>query len=541
MTGQAQGALKADVRDCDSHLNGYAMHELLDRACEKFPDNVAVNFEGQTLTYSELKDHVDDLVVILQGYGITKGTKVGLFMPNHTGMVACHYAILKTGATVVNYNPLYAAEELIYQINDSDTEFMMTLGVEPLIEKLLGLTDQVSLQKIFTYGVCDAISNELVTDVLAAATENTKPIETLPTINPDTDIAILQYTGGTTGVPKGAMLSHTNLSMNVEQFYQWLSPVLTEGVERQLGVLPLFHVFALTVVMNYSFRMGMEIQLLSKFDPKQIAPLLEETPPTFLAAVPAIYNALATHPATSSIDLSNTKFAVAGGAPIPAEVKRLFEERLNTKVAEAYGLTEASPVVASNPPAGVIQLGSIGPAISLTEVDIISIEDGETVLAPHEKGELCVRGPQVMMGYYKKPEATEKVIKNGRLHTGDIAYKDDDGYIYIVDRLKDMVLVNGYNVYPTQIENKIYEHELVEECIVAGVLDDKRGEVVWAWVKQTDTDETLSDSDLRAFLKTKLSTIEMPRKFFVGREPLPKTAVGKLSKKLLLEQQGLKR
>ena len=197
--------------------------------------------------------------------------------------------------------------------------------------------------------------------------------------------------------------------------------------------------------------------------------------------------------------------------------------------------------VASNPPAGVIKLGSIGPAISLTEVDIISIEDGETVLAPHEKGELCVRGPQVMMGYYKKPEATEKVIKNGRLHTGDIAYKDDDGYIYIVDRLKDMVLVNGYNVYSTQIENKIYEHELVEECIVAGVLDDKRGEVVWAWVKQTDTDETLSDSDLRAFLKTKLSTIEMPRKFFVGREPLPKTAVGKLSKKLLLEQQGLKR
>lgn len=538
---QPQGALKSDACTVDSQQLGYAVYELLDTAAEKFPDNIAVNFEGTILTYAALKAHVEDLVAVLQGFGITKGTKVGLFMPNHIGMVASHYAVLKTGATVVNYNPLYAGEELIHQITDSDTEYMITLGAEPLVEKLLSLTDRVQLQKIFTYGACETVSNDLLFDVLKAAEENEKTPEPSPVIIPNEDIAVLQYTGGTTGVPKGAMLTHTNLSMNVEQFVEWFSPVLSEGVERQLGVLPLFHVFAMTVVMNYSFRMGMEIMLLSKFDPKQIAPLLEETPPTFIAAVPAIYNALATHPATCNIDLSATKFSVSGGAPMPSDVKRLFEERLKTRVAEAYGLTEASPVVASNPTVGVIKSGSIGPAISGTDVDIISTEDGTTVLPSHEKGELCVRGPQVMLGYYKRPDATEKVIKNGRLHTGDIAYKDDDGYIYIVDRLKDMVLVNGYNVYPTQVENKIYEHELVEECIVAGVPDEKRGEVIWAWIKQTDTDEELSEKALRTFLKEKLSAIEMPRKFFIGSESLPKTAVGKLSKKLLLEQQGIKR
>ncbi len=538
MSSTAMLDSKVPAQCQQNEIEYYPVCELLDNAVAKFPNNTAITFNEESVSYRDLQVRVNAIAYSLQSMGIGKDIKVGLFMPNHLAYVAMYYAILKTGATVVNYNPLYAEQELVHQIADSETSYMVTLPVEPLVGKLDSLFARTDLKKILTYGEASFAAKAPLQDISALADSNAGNAPEPVTIDIDQDIAVLQYTGGTTGVPKGAVLTHKNLSANVEQFAHWLDFIIEPGKESQLGVLPLFHVFAMTVVMNLSFRFGMEILLFSKFDPKQLAPIMAEKEPSIIAAVPAMYNAFATHTATKDQDMSYTKFCISGGAPIPADVKNLFETRSGAKISEAYGLTEASPVVTSNPPQGLLKPGSIGPAIYDTTVDIVSLEDGVTVLGPHEKGELCVAGPQVMSGYYNKPKATDDVIKNGRLHTGDIAYKDEDGYVFIVDRLKDMVLISGYNVYPTQIEGKIYQHPAVEECIAVGVPDQKRGESIWAWIKVAEGQE-LSDKDLRAFLKNKLSPIEMPRKFVIDKKELPKTAVGKLSKKLLLEQENI--
>lgn len=534
------------------------LFHILDQAVAKFPDNDICDFQGKCFTYKQVGQYVDKIATGLQKIGVKKGVKVGIFLPNMPYSIMFYFGILKAGGTVVNYNPLYVEHELSGQISDSETDFMVTTDLKLLIDKMDNALASTRLKKVIVCPMADVLpfpKNLLYPLVkskdVARIPKNNRFIAFKDlisngehpdsvTIDADHDIAVLQYTGGTTGVPKGAMLTHGNIYANVQQTIYWIKSI-EPGKDTMIGVLPFFHVFAMTVVMNCSVWAGMKIILHPKFVLNDILDTIKKHRPTFFPAVPAIFSAIATSRRTASVDFSCLKFCMSGGAPLPGDVKRLFEEKTGCRnVGEGYGLTESSPVATFNPPGGKIKNGSVGMPIPGTIVEIIDRDNGEAVLPTGEKGEVCISGPQVMKGYYHKPAETAEVLRRGRLHTGDVGYLDEEGYLFLVDRIKDMIIVRGYKVYPRFVEEAIYKHPSVEECIVAGVPDIERGETVWAWVKPI-AGQTLSEDDLKKFLENKISPIEMPRKIIVRDTPLPKTAVGKLSKKDLLLQEGITR
>ncbi len=521
---------------------------LLDKTVAKYADRPAVVFAGIEYNYGDIGKLVARAAAGLQAMGVKKNVKVGLFMPNSGYSLVMYYAVLRAGGIVVNYNPIYTEADLINQVEDSETDILVTLDAAPLLEKAAALLAKSRVGKIIVCGVRDNMLAPAKNDDLVSGADymwfadllaGDKPLADVA-VDPENDIAVLQYTGGTTGVPKGAALTHKNLIANTLQMDQWYHDAVP-GEDSMVGVLPLFHVFAMTVVMNMSVAKAMKIYLLPQFNLAEMLDLIATQRPSYLAAVPTMYSAMVNADRTGSIDFSSLKFCLSGGAPLPAEVKSAFEQRTKAKlVAEGYGLTEASPVLTCNPLSTKARAGSIGLPIPGTVLEIVSLDDGVTVLPAGEKGEVCARGPQVMKGYYNKDSETAQIMKGGRLHTGDVGYMDSEGFVYLVDRVKDLILVGGYNVYPRNIEEEIYTHPAVAECIVAGVPDKLRGEAVWAWVKTKDG-QTLSDSDLRAYLQGRLSAIEMPKKIIMRDEPLPKTAVGKLSKRDLLVQEGLRK
>ncbi|HYD19367.1 MAG TPA: AMP-binding protein, partial [Patescibacteria group bacterium] len=446
------------------------VYAFLGKTIARFPDRTALQFAGHHYDYKTVGALVDCAAKGLWQLGVKKGTKVGLFMPNTAYSVVMYYAVLKAGATVVNFNPAYIERDLAAQANDSDTQFLVTLDLPPLMDKAKAVADASKIEKII---LCPMKQNLRETTVGETAIETARAVwfrdlihndgqmnETI--IDPERDIAVLQYTGGTTGIPKGAALTHKNLVANATQIGQWYHNA-KDGEDSMVAVLPLFHVFAMTVVMNMSIMKGMTLIIMSAFSISELLEIVKRDKPAYLAAVPAMYIALANYDRISEHDFSTLKFCLSGGAPLPAEVKRLFETRTKAKlVAEGYGLTEFSPVATCNPLTEKARAGSIGLPIPGTLVEILSLVDGETVLQPGEKGEICVHGPQMMAGYYKRDDETAQVIKNGRLHTGDVGYMDDDGFVYVVDRVKDMVLVAGYNVYPRHIEEVLFTHPAVE-------------------------------------------------------------------------------
>ena len=527
-----------------------ALPDFLDDSVQKWGDRPAIkNLTGKALDYKTLGQLVLQAASGLQKQGAQKGMKIGLFMPNATAAIVMYYAILKTGATVVNYNPAYVERDLISQIENSETDMLVTLDAPALFDKAASLLGKTRLK---TLVVCPA-AQELT--AMRAAPENISGKENMiwlkdlmadaadftpVTIDAENDIAVLQYTGGTTGVPKGAMLTHKSVVANAMQIGTWFHTI-EDGQDSMIAVLPLFHVFAMTVAMNMPIMRGMQILLLPQFSVPDMLNLIKTEKPAFMAAVPTMYIALANDSRVAEYDFGCFKFCLSGGAPLPVDVKRVFEERTKARlVAEGYGLTEFAPVATCNPLTKKARAGSIGLPVPATIVEIISLEDGKTVLAAKEKGEVVVSGPQIMKGYYRSEEDTAAVIRDGRLYTGDVGYMDADGFVYLVDRVKDLVLVGGYNVYPRHVEEVLYTHPAVEECIVAGVPDKLRGEAVQAWVKLR-TGESVSVETLKVFLKDKIAPVEMPKKIVIRDLPLPKTAVGKLSKKDLLEEEGLLR
>jgi long-chain acyl-CoA synthetase len=331
------------------------------------------------------------------------------------------------------------------------------------------------------------------------------------------------------------MLTHYNIYANAVQcLSNFPDP---EGQQpTMLAVLPFFHVFAMTVCLNMAVMAGMRIVTLPRFELDQALKLIHKEKPDYMPAVPAIFGAMNNHKKISNFDLSSLKFCISGGAPLPVEVKKKFEEKTGCIVVEGYGLSESSPVASVNPPFGENVAGSIGMPIPQTVIEIIDREDKKTPVPLGERGEVCIRGPQVMKGYYNKPDETADVLRDGRLHTGDIGIMDERGYVFIVDRIKDMIITNGYNVYPRNIEEAIYEHPNVEECIVAGLPDTNRGEIVKAWIKLKEG-RTLSAEDLKTFLGDKISPIEIPKRIEFRDEPLPKTMIGKLSRKDILAEE----
>lgn len=529
----------------DIEIPALPLFSFLDRTVAKYGTSEAISFAGHVYTYAAVGALVDRAARGLQILGVKKGVKVGLFMPNAAHSVVMYYAILKSGGTVVNYNPVYIERDLINQAEDSETDIFVTLDMPPLLEKAQAILEKTRVNKII---VCPARQNLNASTKTLDLPASDSVIwfcdlianEGKPAAFPvdfEKDIAVLQYTGGTTGTPKGAALSHKSVVSNAVQISSWYHDIV-EGKDSIVAVLPLFHVFAMTLVMNMAVMRGLKLLIMPQFDMKELLTLIQTEKLSYLAAVPTMYIAMANYDRISEYDFSSLKFCISGGAPLPAEVKTAFEKKTGARlVAEGYGLTEASPVLTCNPLSNKARAGSIGLPMPGTTVEIVSVEDGVTLLPLGEKGEICARGPQLMQSYYRKPEETAATVRNGRLHTGDVGYMDVDGFVYIVDRIKDLILVGGFNVYPRHVEEAIYTHPAVKECIVAGVPDKLRGEAVYAWIKPVD-ESPLDANTIRAFLQDKLAPLEMPKKIIIRTEPLPKTAVGKLSKKDLLAQEG---
>lgn len=539
-----------------AYLSDEPLYKLLDDAVARFGKRTCINFLGKTYSYAEIGDLVNRAAHGFQQIGVERGVKVGLLLPNTPYFIICYYAILKAGGTVVNFNPLYVEREISRQIEDAEADIMVTLDLRQLHPKVAPALDNTRLKKIVLCRMSDilptfqgllfsTLKRSEMSDVpedlrhipyhlLIKTPGKPKPVA----IDPHTDIAVLQYTGGTTGLPKGAMLTHANLLANTRQIRS-LAPDLAEGKETVLGVLPLFHVFAMTTVMNLGVMLGAEIILLPRFDVLQTLKTIDARKPTFFPAVPTVYSTINSRRDIGKFDLTSLKYCISGGAPLPVDLKRRFERRTGCVLVEGYGLSEASPVVTCNPLDGENKEGSIGRALPATQIYIRSLKGLHREAPVGKPGELCVRGPQVMAGYWKHPEETAKVLRGGYLRTGDVGYRDEDGYYFLVDRLKDLILSGGYNVYPRVIEDAIYEHPTVEEVTVIGVADRHRGEVPKAFIKLRPG-TAVSKQDMRRFLADKLSPIERPR-FIEFRDQLPKTMIGKLSKKELAAEETTSR
>jgi long-chain acyl-CoA synthetase len=537
--------------DWAAPLHAKPVFALLEESAALFPENDCIEFQDKRLTYAEVKELSDRAAKGLIEAGFKPGTKLGLFLPNCPWFVVFYYAGLKAGGVIVNFNPLYVEPEIARQIEDSETDFMVTLDLAILLPKItaqLGATrlkhvivcpmsEQLPFPQNFLFPIVmrKSIAHMpedarciAMRDLLA----NDGKIE-LPPIDPSTTLAVLQYTGGTTGVPKGAALSHANITINTRQIQLWFH-MLDSPETRVVGVLPLFHAFAMTCVMNLTLAFGACMLLEPRFDALKLLRLIARKHPNAMAGVPTLYNALLNTPGAENFDLSSLEICISGGAPLPREVAKAFKAKTGADLLEGYGLSETSPVTCINPPGRGSKPGSIGLPVPGTICEIVSIEDRKTLLPTGETGEICFRGPQVMMGYWNKPEATAEVIMDGRLHTGDVGHIDEEGYVFITDRLKEMINCSGFKVYPRLVEEAIYQHPAVRECAVIGVPDPYRGQTVKAIVA-LKADASLSEEQLAHFLEDKLSKIEKPTQYEF-RADLPKTAVGKIQKKILIDE-----
>ena len=528
------------------------MGDLFQATVLRFGERPAMDFFGRRWTYRQLGELVDRATRGLQDMGIGPGATVGLCLPNTPFYVVFYFAALRAGATVVNFNPLYVERELVHQINDSGTTVMVVMDLEAVYRRVANVAAQTGLRRLIVCPMTAALPPTKAAlfrllkrrDIAAIPRDalHMRYADVLRSSQPPAPVAVdpsalavLQYTGGTTGVPKGAMLTHANLVANAGQVRRhWAGA--RPGNERVLAVLPFFHVFAMTSVLNYSMVMGAEIVMLPRFELKAMLAAIKRRRVTIVNAVPTIYTAINTLAATRKLHLDSLEFSVSGGAPLPPEVRSRFVKLTGCKLVEGYGLSEASPVVSCNPPDGV-KAGSAGLPMADT---VIEIRDPATgALQPTgERGEVCVRGPQVMAGYWKRPAETAAVFTHGALRTGDIGYLDEDGYLFLVDRIKDVILCGGYNVYPRVLEDALYEHPAVLEATVIGVPDAYRGQAPKAFVVLRPGADATPEM-LRQHLAGYVSKIELPREV-VLRDSLPKTMVGKLSKKELVAEEAAK-
>lgn len=525
---------------------------LLDEAVERYAERPCLDFLGRKSSYREIGRMVDRAAKGFQMLGVRRGVRVGLFLPNCTYYVVCFFAVLKAGGTVVNYNPLYAEREIARQIEDSRTSIMVTLNIKGLYPKVAPRLADTCLETIVVGSMGGLLPwrqrtlfallrQREIADVahdlhhikfkmLIANEGKLAPVE----IRPCEDIAVLQYTGGTTGRPKGAMLTHAALQANTLQVRHWATGS-RPGQEKVVGALPLFHVFGMTGVMNAGLVGGFEIILLPRFRLDELLKVIHHERATVMLGVPTMYSAINGSALLGRYDLSCLRYCISGGAPLSRAIQETFERLTGCSLVEGYGLTEAAPVCTINPFGAGCRPGSVGLPLPGTVVEIAAIDDPDRLLPVGQRGEICVSGPQVMAGYDGQAEETAQVLRRGRLYTGDVGYLDQDGYLYVIDRIKDLILCGGFNVYPRMVEEAIELHPAVEETAACGVPDPHRGEIVKAFVKLRDG-EQLSAAQLRAFLKDKLAPFEQPKKIEF-RAGLPKTFVGKPSRRSLLAEE----
>lgn len=549
----------------DAEIVPMPVAKLLDDTVAKWPDRPAVEFMGKRLSYRELGDQVNRFARGLQNLGVKPGVHVGLFLHNTPHYIISFFGVLKAGGTVVNYSPLDAATVLEHKIEDSRTDILVTLDHVTLYPQMAGMLGKTRLRKLVVGSLAEmtAAPDELAAKMKAGGQtsevswdghhvsfadllDNDGALTDHPIADPNETIAVLQYTGGTTGLPKGAMLTHGNLSAACQQYWATTCsdpPLLVEGQERLLAVLPPFHIYALTVNVLFGIRCGAEIIQHVRFDPQAALLEISGKKVSVFCGVPTMFTALINHPETPNHSLRSLKYCGSGGAPLPLEVAQQFAAVTGCQLTEGWGMTETSPSGTFTPAqaGGKRKAGSCGMPAPGIVIKFLSIDDPSKYVPLGERGEICIKGANVMKGYWNKPEATAEVTTaDGYLRTGDVGYMDEDGFIFIVDRTKDMLLCSGYNVYPRVLEEAIYKHTSVEEVAVIGIHDEYRGQSPKAFVKLKAGAATISLGELQGFLKDKLGKHEMVQALEI-RPELPRTAVGKISKKDLYDEEDRKR
>jgi long-chain acyl-CoA synthetase len=525
------------------------LYEFLDRSAKDFGGRTAIWFLNRKISYKEFKDVVDRLATALVNLGVKKGDVVALIMPNFPQFLFGYYGILKAGATVTTCSTLLSERELAFQLNDAGAETIIAFDRQ--LEKIKNIKDRTRLRNIIITGIFDyGPSSQRDLPEIAGTMQfvnlvnKVKPNPPKVRVNPKEDVAVLQYTGGTTGLPKGAMLTHYNLVSNAIATVSWV-PELKRGKETALTNLPLFHIYGMTVCMNSLIYNAVTMALNP--DPRDLKSLLElirQSRPGLFPGVPTIYMRMLERDDIDDYakDLRSIKVCNTGAAPMPPEVLKEFEKRTGGKILEGYGLTECSPVTFSNPTGeGKRKVGSAGIPFPDTEVKIVALEDDTKIMPIGKEGELMIKGPQVMKGYWNKPEETKKQMRDGWVKTGDIAKMDADGYLYIVDRKKDMIDVSGFKVYPREVEDVLYEHKAVLMASVIGIPDPQTpgNERVKAFVVLKDgfkEGEELAN-EIKDLCKKELAPYKVP-KAVEFRKELPETLVGKVLRKTLKEQEA---
>ncbi|WP_407925612.1 long-chain-fatty-acid--CoA ligase [Erythrobacter rubeus] len=535
----------------DSEFELMSLPQMLERTSAHDPSAPFLHFLGRTYSYGEMLTEARRFAAGLTAMGIGKGDRVGLFLPNVPIYASAYYGAMMAGAIVVNFSPLYSVEELAWQVGDSGTRALVTLDVPELYETASKVLESSELETLIVGRLSDMLpwikgtalkllKRSQIADVAYSdrirAWKDCTPDQSPPVvaINPEEDLALLQYTGGTTGRPKGAMLGHSQLVMNAQQVAA-LNPAENPREEVFMGALPFFHVFANTALLNHAVASGASIAMVPRFEAKQVLQTIQKYKATGFPGVPTMFQAMLDHPSLPKTDMPSLKVCISGGAPMPAPVHAKFEEVTGVRVVEGYGLTESSGVVSVNPYEGTRKKGTIGQLVARTEIVLLDKEDPSKLAPEGEPGELAIHGPQVMRGYWNRPETQAEVfVTRGNkqyLRTGDVAVMDSDGFLEIVDRIKDMISVGGFKVFPSVVEDVILEHEAVKEALVIGVPDDYLGEVPRVYIT-LDPETDIGADALKGWLNDKVGKHERVDKVVI-REELPKTIIGKLDRKAL--------
>lgn len=529
------------------------LQNILDTAAETYGQREAIVFQNTHISYRELKELAEKLAASLRRRGVRPGDRVSIMLPNLPQTFIAFWGVMKAGAVAVMTNPLYMESELTHQIKDSGAKHLITLDI--FWPKIAALREQLELDVCYVTRVRDALKFPLSwLQPFSARRQGTwvpvpfdgkevvawkdlfKTTERLSVEVADAHetIALLQYTGGTTGLSKGAMLTHANLLANLTQ----LMAIIQQPPEKEhvfLALLPLFHVFGLTITLLLPARMAARVVPMPRYVPADMLEAFKKYQFTAFIGALSVYISLLQQKNLAQYDLHHIIFCISGSAPMPVEWLKKFEEVTGTPITEGFGLTEASPVTHANPVFGKQKPGSIGVPVPGTLARIVDTEDGERVLAHNEIGELVIKGPQVMKGYWNRPEETARTIRDGWLYTGDIAYMDEEGYFYIVDRKKDLIIVGGYNVYPREIDEVLHTHPKIREAVTVGVNHRSRGETVKAYIVPEEG-ANLTVPEVVAFCRQKLASFKVPR-LIEFREELPKTMVGKVLRRILREEE----
>ncbi|PEZ83694.1 MULTISPECIES: long-chain-fatty-acid--CoA ligase [Bacillaceae] len=533
------------------------LYSFLKESAEEFPDKVSIHFQGKELTFREVHESALKFAAYLKSIGLQKGERVAVMLPNCPQGVIGFFGILMAGGVVVQTNPTYTERELEYQMKDSGAKIILAMDI--LFPRVAAVASRTDIEHIIVtaikeylpfpknliypfiqkkqYGIVINVEHEGNHHLFSEIMKRKMTEEVTVPVDVDNDLALLQYTGGTTGFPKGVMLTHKNLLANTKMCNAWLYKN-KRGEERILAILPFFHVYGMTTVLVLSVMEGNTMIIMPKFDVEATLKTIQKQKPTMFPGAPTMYIGLLNHPDIAKYDLSSINACISGSASLPIEVQEQFEKITGGKLVEGYGLSETSPVTHANFIWDQPRVkGSIGLPWPDTDSAILSLETFEE-LPPNEIGEIAIKGPQVMQGYWNRPDETENTFKNGWLLTGDLGYMDEQGFFFVVERKKDTIIAGGFNIYPREVEEVLYEHEAIQEVVVAGIPDPYRGETVKAYVV-LKKNARATEEELNEFARKNLASYKVPRSYEF-RDELPKTTIGKILRRVLIEEEKKK-